>query len=231
MTLNPHQVQRRLRELGLYADAIDGDIGPKSKAAIRAFQRLNGLRSDGIVGPKTWAALFPDPIPERDIVPAKKIGPKGSPWPRQRDVERFYGEVGQNQALMQLPFRMWLAWDLRKSIQAITLHEKVIPSAERVFRRILEEYGPKRIDELDLDLFGGSFNVRKMRGGNNYSMHSWGIAIDFDPENNQLRWGRDRARLDAPDYDMFWRFWEEEGWLSLGRAKNFDWMHVQAALL
>ena len=25
--------------------------------------------------------------------------------------------------------------------------------------------------------------------------------------------------------------WEEEGWISLGRARDFDWMHVQAARL
>ena len=70
-----------------------------------------------------------------------------------------------------------------------------------------------------------------MRGGTQYSMHSWGIAIDFDPERNQLNWGRDRARLAAADCVPFWDIWEAEGWVSLGRARNFDWMHVQAARL
>ena len=76
---------------------------------------------------------------------------------------------------------------------------------------------------------GGCLNVRRMRGGTRWSTHSWGIAMDYDPEQNQWKWGRDRATLALPEYDAWWRLWEEEGWTSLGRTKNFDWMHVQAA--
>lgn len=36
---------------------IDGDFGPKTEAAVRLFQRENGLVPDGIVGPKTWLEL------------------------------------------------------------------------------------------------------------------------------------------------------------------------------
>ena len=35
----------------------DGVFGKKTEAAVKAFQKDNGLTADGIVGPKTWAAL------------------------------------------------------------------------------------------------------------------------------------------------------------------------------
>lgn len=36
---------------------VDGKFGTKTENAVKAFQRLYGLTVDGVVGPKTWAAL------------------------------------------------------------------------------------------------------------------------------------------------------------------------------
>lgn len=227
------RVQTRLKELLIYTGKIDGHAGPLTLAAVRGFQRTVKLKDDGIVGPKTLAELWPAPIGPKplDISPKVKTDHVQNNWPRQSDVPEFYGEIGQNQVDIVLPYPCWLAWDLRKVAKTERYHIKVADSALRVHNRILAHYGPAEIDRLDLDVTGGTLAVRKMRGGSSWSMHSWGIARDTDPARNQLKWGRDLATLDNKEYDAYWGFWEDEGWVSLGRQRNYDWMHVQAARL
>ena len=54
------QIQTGLKELDYYRGPIDGDFGGGTEAAVKAFQKTEGLTPDGIVGDKTWKALFPD---------------------------------------------------------------------------------------------------------------------------------------------------------------------------
>ena len=51
------QIQQALKNAGLYDGKVDGNIGPKTKKAIEAFQTQNGLKADGKVGRKTWKAM------------------------------------------------------------------------------------------------------------------------------------------------------------------------------
>lgn len=50
-------VQDKLRRWGYYTGSVDGIYGPKTKEAVKYFQRKNGLTADGIVGKKTFEAL------------------------------------------------------------------------------------------------------------------------------------------------------------------------------
>src|ERR1044071_2782455 len=36
--------------------AVDGDLGPKTEAAVKAYQQDRGVQADGIVGDQTWWA-------------------------------------------------------------------------------------------------------------------------------------------------------------------------------
>lgn len=50
-------VQQALKNAGFYQGSVDGKSGPMTKEAIREFQRVHGLKDDGVVGKQTWAKL------------------------------------------------------------------------------------------------------------------------------------------------------------------------------
>ena len=51
------EIQTRLKNWGYYDGAVDGIYGSRTEAAVRWFQRKNGLSADGQAGPQTLAAL------------------------------------------------------------------------------------------------------------------------------------------------------------------------------
>lgn len=63
-TARVRQIQQRLADLGYKNSTgtrplvVDGDFGAATDTAVRAFQTAAGLFVDGIVGPRTWGALF-----------------------------------------------------------------------------------------------------------------------------------------------------------------------------
>lgn len=50
-------LQEALLDTGIYYLVIDGIFGAKTEAAVKAYQKDNGLTVDGICGPKTWSKL------------------------------------------------------------------------------------------------------------------------------------------------------------------------------
>ncbi|WP_154857923.1 M15 family metallopeptidase [Cyclobacterium xiamenense] len=251
-------VQHLLAEKGLYRGAIDGILGDNTLAALHQIEGMDprmpntrkiatmiqlGAKEKGIDGGPVdglWGTQTQFGFEElafifqhgrrrttwrpEEIVPANR-------WPKQNTPEflEFYGNRGENLVTIPAPFVLKIAWDLRLKATKITCHRKVAESLTKVLEDVRDTYGENDINSLRLNYFGGAFNNRPMRGGTLWSTHAWGVALDFDPDRNALRWGRDRAAFAHPVYDEWWRCWEEEGWVSLGRRRNFDWMHVQAA--
>lgn len=228
-------LQSRLTAHGFPVGGIDGIVGKTTIAGLKKFQKAKRIPVTGLADTATVEELKKSStsnvpiISGRDLVSRDSFELTANSFPYQKDVPSFYGAVGTNQTSIIPPWKMRLSWDKRRYIQKMTLHKKVAGSALRAMNNIYAFYGDEGVKELGLDLFGGSLNVRKMRGGSSYSMHSWGIAIDFDPERNGLHTPKPKARLSHNDAIPFWECWEKEGWVSLGREINRDWMHVQAA--
>ncbi len=251
-------IQIWLKGKGLYTGRIDGDFGPKTKQAVAQLNKVpdnwsdrrklvgavqvichemgvDAGKIDGYYGPTTdnayQRAAFKQkegqepPIWRPEDINQAKIWPKAY----TSEFDSFFGPRATNMVRLTSPYPLRIAWNPNQIVQSFSIHEKVKDSAERVLTEALKHYGLDGIKKLRLDYFGGCFNKRRIRGGTKWSMHSWAVAIDFDPSNNQLRWGRDKATFARQEYEAWWKMWEAEGWTSLGRQRNFDWMHVQAA--
>lgn len=209
-------IQLLCQEHGINPGDVDGWWGQNTE---HSYDQLRFLMENGTM-PEPWR-------------PEDKVERNPNNWPKQntQEFDQFYGPRGSSLVRVQLPYPHRLSWDTTKAINSFPCHEKVHDSILRVLNRVLGHYGLDEIKRLRLDLWGGCYSERLMRGGTKWSMHSWGIAIDYDPDRNPLKWGRDKAAFARPEYSRWFEFWEDEGWVSLGRDRNFDWMHVQAAKL
>ncbi|XID95067.1 spore cortex-lytic enzyme [Paenibacillaceae bacterium WGS1546] len=80
-----YELQGRLKKLGYYNGKVDGDFGPKTKNSVTWFQWKFGLKSDGIVGPKTklklWQATKDWRPTEEEVYPPERWNKGAAPAP------------------------------------------------------------------------------------------------------------------------------------------------------
>ena len=88
-------VKKLQEKLGV--EAI-GKFGPKTEAAVKAWQKANGLKDDGIVGPATWAKLFGESKPAATVIKEDVVIPKGGPL----NIEKLKGHIPDT-VLAQIP--------------------------------------------------------------------------------------------------------------------------------
>ena len=69
------ELQRRLKAAGFDPGPTDGWLGPKTAAALKAYQQSRGLVVDGEAGPQTWGAMGLQGAPRAKASPPAAPGP------------------------------------------------------------------------------------------------------------------------------------------------------------
>lgn len=208
---------------------VDGDFGNKTLAAVaqrlgcaesvRVVQHVVGADVDGVVGKETASKI------------AVALGL--FVWPSQAEVrseKSIFGKPGRETNLVNIepPYQLYYEG---RPVKSIRVHKLIAKAVLTALEKIKAAYSSAEISRLGLDDYGGSYNYRLSKGGNSFSMHAWGIALDFAPSKNALKTKAPHASLSKPECRAFWEAWESVGAVSLGREKNYDWMHVQFATL
>ena len=147
-----------------------------------------------------------------------------------KEVYERYGQPNNWKDYVKFypPFQMYLAWNLTQKINFFYCHKFIHPMLTQAFDHLLECYSDEGIHDLGIDLYGGCFNYRLMRGSTTrLSRHSWGIAIDMHPSMNKLSWGSDKAVFAEDDYKDMMNAFYEAGFINYGVEKDRDYMHFE----
>jgi hypothetical protein len=148
----------------------------------------------------------------------------------QAQIIKKYGQPdpkGGYLTIIDLPYPMRLAWDKDTTVKRMRCHKLAADRFKSLFNDILSEYGEDRIKELGIDIFGGVFNYRKKRQGATLSMHSWGLAIDLDPQRNSMNTPVSQANFSKPEYDKLREIFHNNGFLWGGDLWQKDCQHWQ----
>jgi D-alanyl-D-alanine carboxypeptidase len=161
------------------------------------------------------AALPPVPVGRQAV-----IDTFGNPTEFVNHKDIWEGHVLAN-ASLAIP--LIYAYDVSKTVSRVRAHRLVVAHLADTLNECLRA-GVAR-NRLK---YGGCYQWRAIRGSSALSLHTWGIAIDIEPEENPLgqRWSDDGRRLDARVIQVF----KSRGWFWGGDFQNrADPQHFQWA--
>jgi hypothetical protein len=143
-----------------------------------------------------------------DIDHFVKTGPDGRP---RLDAEFEKAYI----AVVKMPFALPLAGHPGECVNSFKCHKLLAPKFDTLFKKIFDS----DLEYL-LNSFGGCFQFRHKRSGSGLSTHSWGIAIDLNPETNS-------PGLNGDMREEIIGVFKESGFIWGGDWKRKDPMHFQ----
>lgn len=235
------------KTLAALASALGTTVSSYNATTIKNIQKAVGATADGVIGSKTLNAIISklsgttvkkptvDPLVQKYIdkpIKYTKVDYKASLVKQSvlRKGTSAFGKAGCENMLVNVPVpaNYPLKYD-GKPVKTIRIHKLVADRLAAALQDIINHYG-EDIEKVapGACVYDGSYNFRKTTGTSSYSIHSWGLALDFDAANNTMKMSAPKARLSQPIYEPFWNILEYHGFNSLGRRGNYDWQHCQA---
>lgn len=123
------------------------------------------------------------------------------------------------------PYQLYYSDGNRTKLKTMFLHKKVVDVYTAAYTEVMNTFDPKEINALRLNISGGTYNYRVVRGGSRLSTHAFGIAIDMDPARNPYpkEWKEGMINREFCDILMKHGIW----WR--GHNGDKDPMHFQCA--
>ena len=235
------------KTLAALATALGTTVSSYQATTIKNIQKAVGTTADGVIGSKTLTAIINklggttvkkitvDPLVQKYIdkpIKYTEVNYKSSLVKQSvlRSGGSAFSKAGCENMLVNVPVpaNYPLKYD-GKPVKSIRIHKLVADRLAAALQDIINHYG-EDIEKVapGACVYDGSYNFRNSRGSSSTSVHSWGLAIDFDAAKNTMKMAAPKARLSQDIYKPFFDILEYHGFNSLGRRGDYDWMHVQA---
>lgn len=147
----------------------------------------------------------------------------------QRDLlNARFGNPVLNQAKFEAQNMM--LWDCQKEFPVLPfrrmyINRYILIPLQETFR-LLQDAGLL----TEIKTFDGCFNIRHIRGSTSVlSIHSWGLAVDFNASDNPLGLTREECIANGltPFSEAFFSVWRQTGWVCGIDFSRSDGMHMQ----
>lgn len=180
--------------------------------SVRAFQQAAALMSDGVVGRKTERAF-------------RLMSAGSAPIPEGRGrITQVYGAFDYTKNLVGRGITIKGSWVAENIVsvalhtgQKVRMHKLAAEEFARLFKEACQAAGeaPKSVQTF----------VPRVTAQKTLSLHSWGIAVDFDPSRNPV--GGKNSWMRTAAGQAFVKVFEDAGWTWGGRWSFKDDMHFQ----
>lgn len=201
-----------------------------------------------LIGVQGWRLSVDEELKKKPVQP-EPLPVVVTPTPRlltTAEMLKYFGSPGDpdNMVTITTPYPLKIAWDKSKTTTRILVHKKVAQPLLNVMNELLQEYGLEELKRLEIDVWGGTYNFRPMRGLEKryeaaikakkfdlaytlLSRHSWASASDFNPEKNGLKTKWEDAQFSKPDYIKMNAIWYKHGFIGYGIERGNDGMHYE----